>query len=47
LIAKATYLVRHGGLRYQLIAKATYLVRHGGLRFRLLQDLRFSVFSEA
>jgi transcriptional regulator with XRE-family HTH domain len=30
-----------------LIAKATYLVRHGGLRFRLLQDLRFSVFSEA
>jgi len=47
LIAKATYLVRRGGLRYQLIAKATYLVRHGGLRFRLLQDLRLSVFSEA
>jgi hypothetical protein len=35
LVAAATYLVRRGGLRYQLIAKATYLVRHGRLRFIL------------
>jgi|GEM_PF-2866570 len=36
LVAKATYLVRRGGLRYQLIAKATYL------RLRLRFILRSS-----
>ena len=35
-VAKATYLVRRGGLRYQLIAKATYL------RLRLRFILRSS-----
>jgi hypothetical protein len=36
LVAKATYLVRRGRLRYQLIAKATYL------RLRLRFILRSS-----
>ena len=36
LVAKATYLVCCGRLRYQLIARATYLVRRGRLRYQLI-----------
>ena len=39
LVAKATYLVCYGRLRYQLIAKATYLVCCGRLRFKLHPSL--------
>ena len=43
LIAKATYLVRCRGLRYQLIAKATYLVRCRGLRYQLIAKATYLV----